>query len=750
MPPKKSIQKVSRKTAPKGPKKNSKANAAKPKKTKEQKEKEKIPKFVPVPVNNNDEDEIAVSDDDLEFFADNKNFTSFLTGLDQNELSRNTAKKEKKSKVKKVVPKANKSENEEKEGLATSSSEEFDSDEDLDNFEELSDEGEMALLEEALVSEDDFDSEDQEEMAQQSKKKAVKVDNESDEEMDYEMKPRKVASEWTRKDYHTKLPIKLASGKIHQMEEEEVDEEEEEEEKQQQSDEKEKETDLQQDQEKEQEKEPKLSRKAYLIKKKEELALIAGNIQGDPEEYVSQLKTLRAIYRDDDNVTVKKLALLTQLAVYKDIIPGYRIRPLTALEEETQVSRDVKKMREYEKSLLGNYELYLKDLNVLLSRKKTEEDVSLAFVATRCLCELLITKTHFNFRLEIMVAVVTRMSTIKWNEAAQLCSEALVTVFENDESGRPSLDAVKMIIRMVKSKGFAISENAINIFLHLRLKDEMAHNYAKDNNDDQVGKKRKNNNKPFLTKKARKTLKETREIEKEFQEAEAVVSKEEKDKNSSSPLLPAVLEGLSRFAHLISVDFFDDLLNALKDVMHSFEDSNDISRTSSGTRKRLLCIITAFQLLSGQGEAFNYDLKDFYMEIYNILFKATYHTKIEDKPESQKETESEMLIKGLELMFLKKRQIPVDRLAAFTKRFALVALNMPNKTVLQCLALKDHRLDALLQSEDRASSGIYAPLLEDPELCNPFGTSLYELFLYQNHYDPNVRAIAKALQKSAQ
>lgn len=130
--------------------------------------------------------------------------------------------------------------------------------------------------------------------------------------------------------------------------------------------------------------------------------------------------------------------------------------------------------------------------------------------------------------------------------------------------------------------------------------------------------------------------------------------------------------------------------------MHAFEDSNDISRTSSGTRKRLLCIITAFELLSGQGEAFNYDLKDFYTEIYNILFKATFHTKIEEKPESQKQTESEMLIKGLELMFLKKRQIPVNRLAAFTKRFALVALNMPNKTVLQCLALVDRLVQVCL------------------------------------------------------
>lgn len=132
---------------------------------------------------------------------------------------------------------------------------------------------------------------------------------------------------------------------------------------------------------------------------------------------------------------------------------------------------------------------------------------------------------------------------------------------------------------------------------------------------------------------------------------------------------------------------FDDLLNVLRDVMRSFEDTNAISRTSSGTRKRLLCIITAFELLSGQGEMVTYDLKEFYTEIYNILFKATYHTAIEEKPESQDMTESEMIVKGLELMFLKKRQIPIDRLGAFIKRFALVALNMPTKTVLQCLHL---------------------------------------------------------------
>ncbi|KAI8980968.1 nucleolar complex-associated protein-domain-containing protein [Pilobolus umbonatus] len=758
MPPKKTARKpgqkngVNKKTNTKGtsakgtptkgaPTKGAPAKGAKPQKKKEQKR--SIPEYVDVPTH--DDEDVKISQDDLEFFNYNH---SFLTELDSKALSRNTAKdkKKKKNAAKKVVQKANRDES---------------SEDDLDNFEEMDQSEILANLD----MEDEVDSEMEEDEEEGFKEEEEKF-GDSDEEMDYEMKPRKVAKAWTAKDYHTKLPIKLPSGKFTQAEEAPVVEEKD-------SDDEDENTEdvvSENKEEVEEVEEPKISKKQYIMNKKEELALIASNLQGDPEEFIGQLRTLRSIYKED-NPIVKKLAILTQLAVYKDIIPGYRIRPLTAAEESVQVSKDVKKVREFEKSLLSNYEAYLKDLNTLLTKKNAEVDPSMALIAARCLCELLTSKTHFNFRLEIMASVVTHMSSVQWDEIAELCRKALIEVFENDESGRYSLDAVKMITRMIRSKGYVVSENAISTFLHLRLRDEMASRRSGNEDDDKVGKKRKSKSKAFLTKKARKTLKETKEIEKEFQEAEAVVSKEEKDRNhtetlkllfafyfrilkkqTSSPLLPAVLEGLSKFAHLISVDFFDDLLNALRDVMRSFADSDDISRTSSGTRKRLLCIITAFELLSGQGESLNYDLKDFYAEIYSILLKSTFHTKIEEKPPSQLETESDMIMKALELMFLKKRQIPINRLASFIKRFAMVALNMPDKTALQCLALinrlfhKDNRLDALLQSEDRTSDGVYLPLLDDPELCNPFGASLYELFLYQNHYNPNIRKLSKSIQ----
>lgn len=49
-------------------------------------------------------------------------------------------------------------------------------------------------------------------------------------------------------------------------------------------------------------------------------------------------------------------------------------------------------------------------------KKASEEEKSLALVAAKCLCELLTTKTYFNFRLNIMVSVVACMSTVEWNE----------------------------------------------------------------------------------------------------------------------------------------------------------------------------------------------------------------------------------------------------------------------------------------------------------------------------------------------
>ena len=78
-----------------------------------------------------------------------------------------------------------------------------------------------------------------------------------------------------------------------------------------------------------------------------------------------------------------------------------------------------------------------------------------------------------------------------------------------------------------------------------------------------------------------------------------------------TPLLPAALEGIARFAHLVNVDFFKDLMQVLKELTSRESSQADDGGTAGAVpdspshartvQHQLLCIVTAFELLSGQG-----------------------------------------------------------------------------------------------------------------------------------------------------
>jgi hypothetical protein len=56
---------------------------------------------------------------------------------------------------------------------------------------------------------------------------------------------------------------------------------------------------------------------------------------------------------------------------------------------------------------------------------------------------------------------------------------------------------------------------------------------------------------------------------------------------------------------------------------------------------------------------------------------------------------------------------------------------------------KNPKLQQLLDSEERLGTGLYKPFIDDPELCNPYATNLWELSLHMQHYHPTVRQLAK-------
>ena len=621
-------------------------------------------------------------------------------------------------------------------------------------------------------------------------------------EQDYERRPRKLKS-----NENTRLPIKTADGWIAQDNEAESGKEDTDSFLDSDGDEL---PDADEGLEKEEE-QSKVSPKQQILEAKEELARLAGLINENPEEHVGSLKRM-ATFASSGNTTIRKLSLAAQCQVFKDIIPSYRIRPR---EEDTKekLSKDVRKLRNYEQIMVSAYQNYIKELERLSRGAATdtrEETAGLASVAISCTCNLLLAVPHFNFRGDLIKIVVSQISSNRPSEVFDKCIDTLQALFENDDEGHTSSDAVSQITKMIKAKEYHVREEVLNTFLHLRMLSEFSakgSQHSIDRNENApVGKKGKTGKekREFRTKKQRKMMRENKAIEKEMREADAVVGHEERDraqaemlkmvfatyfrilKAQTSHLMGAVLEGLAKYSHLINQDFFGDILEALKDLIKSAtrpEDTNaDGAEDSSrdATRESLLCTITAFALLQGQdassaANTLHLDLDSFITHLYRTLLPVAMNVDIELSAKSMRSTESSenapptqskvniqttavLLLRSLSSTLLPPaalRSVPPTRIAAFTKQLMTVALQLPEKSCVAVLSLlqqvaKVHgrKVRALWYTEERRGDGVFDPLREEYEGSNPFTSTIWEGELLRLHYSAKVRDAVKEINKA--
>jgi nucleolar complex protein 3 len=274
------------------------------------------------------------------------------------------------------------------------------------------------------------------------------------------------------------------------------------------------------------------------------------------------------------------------------------------------------------------------------------------------------------------------------------------------------------------------------------------------------------------------------------------------------PLLASALEGLARFAHRINVDFFRDLLAVLRthvgealavaetqsrashggaELLSDNEDAGDDeqeagtaawgadavktrSQRRNGMREALLCLVTAFELLSGQGEALNIDLADMAAHLYGIMIPLSLSPTIEDAPELLSggpnteaggkdkgvhllRTDADLLLRALELILLRPRAATLssERTAAFAKRALTCALQLPPATAIRLLGIvracvaRDARLEAFLDTQDRAKDGRYDATSDDVDAARPLGAgeAAWELHLLMRSANADVAAEAK-------
>lgn len=468
------------------------------------------------------------------------------------------------------------------------------------------------------------------------------------------------------------------------------------------------------------------------------------------------------------------------------------------------MTKDIRRVRTFEQSLVTGYQIYIRELAALVKGAKgeNEEVAEFASLAITCACTLLKSVPHFNFRGELLAILVGKLSLRSIDDGFIKCRETLEEVFRDDEDGNASLDAVRQLTRMMKAKDYRIDESVLNTLLQLRLLTEFSSKASQTRVDDKPdgekirGRRLKKEKSNFRTKKQRKIDKERRVVEKEFKQADATVSHEERDRMQAETLklvfvtyfqilkqripalMGAVLEGLAKYAHLINQDFFGDLLEALKDLVgyasaqedDDAEDAIDIDEDAetqrNATREALLCIITAFALLQGQAESLALDLSFFTTHLYQTLLPLSLNPDIElsakslhlPDPNSAEsipkfkinvQTTTVLLLRCLSAALLPSKQrartLPPARIAAFTKRIMTSSLHLPEKSAVANLALvtqlaKTHKkIGSLWRTEERISNGVYRPEASEAEGSNPFAATIWEGEILRMHFSPRVR-----------
>lgn len=516
--------------------------------------------------------------------------------------------------------------------------------------------------------------------------------------------------------------------------------------------------------------------------KKCKLAELGIALLADPESNIKLLKEMLQMCNDGNHAIVK-LGLLSLLSVFKDIIPGYRIRLPTEKELEMKVSKDVKKMRYYESSLLSAYKAYLQKLMVL------EKVSSYQHAVVRCICTLLDAVPHFNYR-ESLVEVVVRNISSSDEVIRKLCCDTIKSLFTNEgkHGGEVTGAAVRLIANYVKAHNCQMHPDSIQVLMSLSFDEDLGRSEAPDKDKKVRTKKYKKGNRseesshlqPTERKKSRREMMskmrdevaadykaasfapdimERRRMQSETLSAvfeiyfrvlkhtmQSIVPRPNGDTGTTHvteahPLLGPCLDGLAKFSHLMDLDYMGDLMDFLKKLACS-GGKMDNSGKCLTVSERLRCCIIAFKVMRNNLDALNVDLQDFFVQLYNLI--------LEYRPGRD---QGEVLAEALKMMLCNDRQHDMQKAAAFIKRLATFSLcfesaeSMAALVTLKHLLLKNTKCRVLLENDPGGGSvsgsvAKYQPYASDPNQSGALASVLWELNLLTKHYHPTISTLA--------
>lgn len=509
----------------------------------------------------------------------------------------------------------------------------------------------------------------------------------------------------------------------------------------------------------------------YNLTKLKDLLSCLNRTHLGPFDAKQHRKTILAIHR---------LVAKTATKVFEDIIPAYRIKQHDS-EDQVKVSKDVQKLRQYERALSSIYKnLYLDYVKRMLDsakknppstfytqliRSDASDRENLAETAIDCFGRVLLAQPHFNYRDQLIANLVEYSAQTRNERCSDIAHRYLSETLRHDKLGEVSLEVVSCISDLSKTRKFSVSANLFKTLLNLRLINVKAA-VEEEKANRKSEKEKLAAMKKQQSRKERKRMKKMKKLKSELLETEAHTTNDQKLKyhklilkklfvtyfrllknheelgaerkeiDKFVKLLPPVLEGMAKFAHLIDVNLCNDMFPFIRRLLEN---------QSITTNCKLNCLSTVFIMLKSlESELGKIDPESFYRQFYIVL------TNLNSNNLGDQEFSS--LITCIHLMLLKRaRNVNNKRYYAFVRRLLILTLNLKPVYAIKLLdsvmILFNHRssVSALLDSANCSNfgSGQYDMETEDPDFSNADSSVAWELHMLRNHNDANIRDVVK-------
>ncbi|UMM32303.1 hypothetical protein L5515_006149 [Caenorhabditis briggsae] len=568
--------------------------------------------------------------------------------------------------------------------------------------------------------------------------------DEDEDENDVETKKRKFAGQ-LEEGHEELLPIKLKDGTLIRPTREKEVEEQEEEEK----------SDIDEGEEDEPHKEDfsHLSASELITKRRELLqefkdtiASHANMLLANPQVNIVRLRDLYNLCNGEKvhslvREPVQKLAMASTLQVLLDIVPGYAIREQTAEEKSQKQKKETRNLVNFEESLLRYHLKYLqlceKLSNKLVGKDRHNDENTFTFkmgiLSVKALARIVISAPHFNYSTNIISSLV-RLSLAKNETVVKEVCDAIRTVFKEDLHLKITLFTSRSISTLVTKRKGRVPPELLKTLLSMNIT-EVANEDKKSGKDALIAKKYQIK-KERASKTAKKYKKQLARLEADLLEVEAEESLTKKMKHAteamkfafqtyfsvlkrmpSSALLEPVLEGLSKFAHLLSIEFYEDIVSTME---------NMVQNENLKPLDQLHCINTVFVILSGDGQLLNIDPSKFYRLAYRVL----NHLPFEKRPE-QRKNQIVMATKTLETMLVTRRKaVPLSRVAAFVKRLLSIATVLDDfpalciVSLVRSLFIAHPKLSSMIEDEEGGAPGVFRQDIDDPDVANALASDV--------------------------